>query len=191
MHVLKLGAAVCVGAILVAASPVSAEPIERERYSFQESDTFTETECGDPMTIEYAGDFSGLFMLKSGRRGDPTPYVFDNYSGVETYTNVANGKTATVQHEGFYQDLRIEHLEGTVYEITAVESGRPFVVTGPDGTKLISDRGRIFVHFTVDTKGDADLGNDEFLSFDDPEVAGPHPIFFDEAGFCDLVELLR
>ena len=40
-RVIKMGAAVCVGAIVVAAaSPVSAQPIERERYSVQESDTF-------------------------------------------------------------------------------------------------------------------------------------------------------
>jgi hypothetical protein len=32
-------------------------------------------------------------MLKQGRGGDPTPYAFDNYSSVETFTNVANGQT--------------------------------------------------------------------------------------------------
>ena len=100
MRVIELGAAVCVGAIVVAAaSPVSAKPIEQEHYSFQESDTFTDTECGEPITIDYAAEFSGLFKLKSGRHGDPTPYLFDNYSGVETYTNVANGKTATLRHK--------------------------------------------------------------------------------------------
>ena len=165
MRVIKMGAAVCVGAIVVAAaSPVSAKPIEQEHYSFQESDTFTDTECGEPITIDYAAEFSGLFKLKSGRHGDPTPYLSDNYSGVETYTNVANGKTATLRHQGLFKDLRIEHVEGTVYRFTAIEAGRPVVAIGPDGKKLIFDRGRIFHTFLIDTQGDADVDNDVFLA---------------------------
>jgi len=193
MRVIKVGAAVCVGAIVVAAaSPVSAEPIEQEHYTFQASDTFTDTECGEPITIDYTAEFSGLFKLRPGRHGDPTPLVFDNYSGVETYTNVANGKTATIRHEGLFKDVHVEHVEGTVYRFTAIETGRPVVVFGPDGNRLIFDRGRIRYTFLVDTKGDADPDNDEFLGEGAaPDVAGPHPIFFDEAVFCDLLDVLR
>ena len=193
MRVIKMGAAVCAGAIVVAAAaPVSAKPITREHYSFQESDTFTDTECGNPITIDYTAAFSGLFKLKSGRHGDPTPYLFDNYSSVETFTNVANDKTATVRHQGLFKDMRITHVEGTVYRFTAIEAGRPVVVFGPDGTKLIFDRGRIRFTFLVDTLGDADISNDVFLGDDvPPDVAGPHPIFFEEADFCDLLDLLR
>jgi hypothetical protein len=127
-----------------------------------------------------------------GRHGDPTPYLFDNYSGVETYTNVANGKTATLRHQGLYKDVHIEHVEGTVYRFTAIETGRPVVAIGPDGKKLIFDRGRIRYTFLVDTKGDADLSNDVFLGdVGAPDVAGPHPIFFEEADFCDLLDVLR
>ena len=167
MRVIKMGAAVCAGAIVVAAAaPVSAKPITRECYSFQESDTFTDTECGNPITIDYTAAFLGLFKLKSGRHGDPTPYLFDNYSSVETFTNVANDKTATVRHQGLFKDMRITHVEGTVYRFTAIEAGRPVVVFGPDGTKLIFDRGRIRFTFLVDTPGDADISNDVFLGDD-------------------------
>ena len=193
MRVIKAGAAVCIGAIVVAAAaPVSAKPIEQEHYTFQESDTFSDTECGEPITIDYTGDFSGLFKLQSGRHGDPTPLIFDNYSGVETYTNVANGKTATLLHQGLIKDLRVEHVEGTLYKYTAIETGRPVVVIGPDGNRLIFDRGRIRFTVLVDTQGDADPGNDEFVDeVVAPDVAGPHPIFFGEADFCDLLDVLR
>ncbi|HET7721640.1 MAG TPA: hypothetical protein VFK43_16845, partial [Acidimicrobiales bacterium] len=83
------GAACAAALVLAVPATASAQPLEREHYSFQEVDTFTDTECGAPITIDYTGDGSGVFMLKEGRRGDPTPYYFDNYRFVETYTNVA------------------------------------------------------------------------------------------------------
>jgi len=187
-----LTSGLCAGA-LVLALPVTAgaKPLEREHYTFHDTDTFTDTDCGAPITIDYTADFAGVFMLKKGRAGDPTPYYFDNYSGVETYTNTANGKTATLAHQGLYKDQRIEHVEGTIYRFTAIETGRPVIVYGPDGRKLIFDAGRIRYTFLVDTKGDADLSNDEFIADDEPQVAGPHPIFFDEVNFCDFLDLLR
>ena len=192
MRVVSVCAACVVGAVVALASPVAAKPLQSEHYSFREEDTFTNTECGAPITIDYVVEGSGVFKLKQGRAGDPTPYFFDNYSSVETYTNVANGKTATLVHQGLFKDLRIEHVEGTIYQFTAIETGRPVVVIGPDGKKLLFDRGRIRYTFLVDTKGDADLSNDEFLGdVVDPDVAGPHPIFFEVADFCDLLDVLR
>jgi hypothetical protein len=193
MRVVSVCAACVVGAVVGLASPVAAKPLESEHYSFREVDNFTVTDCGDPITIDYVIEGSGVFKLKQGRRGDPTPYLFDNYSSVESFTNVANGKTATILHQGLYKDLQIEHVEGTIYQFTAIETGRPVVAFGPDGKKLpLFDRGRIRYTFLVDTKGDADLSNDVFLGdVVDPDVAGPHPIFFGEADFCDFLTVLR
>jgi hypothetical protein len=185
------GAAVLAGLLAGGVATAGAEPLERERYSFQDSDTFTDTECGEPITIDYAAEFSGLFMLKQGRAGDPTPYFFDNYSGVETFTNVANGKTFTLVHQGLFKDQRIELVEGTVYRITAIETGRPVTGIAPDGTKINLDRGRIRYTFLVDTQGDADLSNDVFLSEEEPDLAGPHPVFTGDADFCELLDALR
>ncbi len=181
-------------AALVLVAPVAAAPLEREHYSFEESDTFTDTECGAPITIDYTGEFSGVFMLKDKKPGGPTPpYLFDNYSGVETFTNVANGQTATIKHQGLYKDVKIEHVEGTVYRFTAIETGRPVVVFGPDGKKLVFDAGRIRYTFLVDTLGDADLSNDVFLGdVSDPDVAGPHPVFVGDVDFfCDVLDSIR
>ncbi|HZB41753.1 MAG TPA: hypothetical protein VE487_12355 [Ilumatobacter sp.] len=75
--------------------------------------------------------------------------------------------------------------------LTSIESGRPVVVYEPDGDKLIFDAGRIFWSFDVDTQGDTDLSNDEFIADYPPRVAGPHPILDGVAGFCELLDLLR
>lgn len=188
---LSLAVACAAGALLLGAPTAGAAPIERENYSGSFDDTFVDTECGDPMTIDYHVDFEGVFMLKQGRRGDATPYLFDNYKTVETYTNVANDMTATVMHNGLYKDLRIELIEGTMYHFTALESGRPVIAFGPDGSRLIFDAGRIFWTFDVNTKGDSDLDNDEFIADYPPSVAGPHPVLDGVAGFCELIALLR
>ena len=123
MRVVSLLVVCVVGIVGGGASAVGAAPLEREHYSSQDQDTFTDTECGAPITIDYTAEFSGVFMLKQGRAGDPTPYFFDNYSGVETFTNVANGKTATLAHQGLFKDVRVEHVEGTIYQFTAIETG--------------------------------------------------------------------
>ena len=179
-------------AAIVLVGSVAAAPLAREHYSFEDLDTFTETECGSPITVDYTGEFSGVFMLKDKKPGGPTPpYFFDNYSGFETFTNVANDKTATIAHQGLFKDVRIEHVEGTVYQFTAIETGRPVVVRGPDGTTLVFDAGRIRYTFLVDTLGDADLDNDVFLGdVGEPDVAGPHPVFVGDVDFCDLVDLI-
>jgi len=186
------GAAVLAGLLASGVGTAGAKPLEREHYSFQDSDTFTDAECGEPITIDYAAQFSGLFKLKPGRASDPTPYVFDNYSGVETYTNVANGETFTLLHQGLFKDQHIELVQGTVYRITAIETGRPVTGIAPDGTKINLDRGRIRYTFFVDTLGDADPGNDVFLGdAEEPDVAGPHPVFIGDADFCALLDALR
>ena len=176
-------------AAIVLVGSVAAAPLEREHYSFEESDTFTTTDCGDPITIDFTVAISGVFMLMDRKPAGPTPpYLFDNYYAVETFTNVANDKTVTITHQGLYKDVKIEHVEGTVYRFTAIETGRPFVAFGPDGERIVFDAGRIRNTFLVDTLGDADLDNDVFLGdVTDPDVAGPHPVFLEGFDFCDLI----
>ena len=191
MRAISLGVGCAAALVLSSAVPAAAAPIEREHYEFEESDTFTDTECGAAITIEYLAEGSGVYMLKEGRRGDATPYFFDNYSLVESFTNPANDKTATIEHNGLFKDQRIELVEGTIYRFTSTETGRPVVAYGPDGERLVFDRGRIRYTALIDTKGDADLDNDVFLEEGEPQVAGPHPVFFDDVTFCEFLDLLR
>jgi hypothetical protein len=164
------------------APAVSAAPLEREHYSF--TDSFTFDDCGCVVQDEVTGQ--GLFMLKQGHAGDPTPYLFDNYDVTETITNPANGEWITITHNGLYKDLRITNVEGTVYDFVAIETGQPFVVRDMDGKVILRDRGNLVRYFTVDTLGDSDLDNDVFIegsfSFVDH---GAHPGFnFD---FCAML----
>ena len=188
----KLRIAACFGALIVTMPTVAeAKPLERERYDIAITETFTDTECGDAITIDHTAHLTGLIMIKPGRAGDPNPYFFENFSGVETFTNVDNGLTATVTEKGLIKDLQIEQLEGTVIKVTAIETGRPIAVYGPDGKTLLFDAGRIRFTFYVDTLGDENPENDVTVGEDPPAVAGPHPVFVGEVDFCDLLDVLR
>ena len=164
MRVFRTFVALCAGALVVAIpAGASAKPIVHEHYEETESDTFTDTECGAPITIDYSAEFSGVFKLQVKKATAPIPLFSDNYSGVERYTNVANGKTVTLLHQGLFKDVHVELVEGTIYRFTAMESGRPVVAIGPDGKKLIFDRGRLRYTALIETFGDGDSDNDVFL----------------------------
>ena len=166
---------------LFVAAPVSAAPLVREHYSGTESFDFDD--CGFVIHVE--NTFSGLFMLKPGKRGDPTPRLFDNYKSHEVVS--ANGKFVTIDHNGLYKDLHVTRIEGTIYEFVAMEVGRPFTLRDMNGNLIVKDRGRLLVSFSVDTLGDSDLENDIFVdgSFTLLRDSGSHPGFYID--FCDIV----
>lgn len=163
---------------LALTGPVQAAPIEYEHYSG--TDSFDFDDCGFVVHNEVV--FEGVFMLKAPRADGAPPRLFDNYHAVETLT--ANGRTATLEHQGLYKDLRISHVEGTIYQFVAMEAGRPFVVSDGDGNVLIRDRGVLVTTFQVDTLGDTDLENDIFIegSWSLLKDAGSHPGFYID--FC-------
>ena len=82
------------------------------------------------------------------------------------------------------------NVEGTVYTFVAQETGRPYSLTTMDGTQLFVDRGRLLTTFQVDTHGDDDLSNDEFIegSWALLDENGSHPGFFFEGDFCEIVQ---
>lgn len=164
------------------APSTSAAPLVREHYSGVDTGTFDD--CG--FTIAFETTFEGVFMLKEGRRGDPTPYLFDNYNVTEVLTNVETGAWMTITHNGLYKDLQITHLEATTYQFVAMEAGQPFVVRDSEGNVVLRDRGLLQVTFQVDTLGDSDLENDVFIdgSFELLRDAGAHPGFYID--FCDI-----
>jgi hypothetical protein len=163
---------------LALAGPASAAPLEREHYSG--TDSFDFDDCGFVIHNEVV--YEGVFMLKAPREDGAPPRYFDNYHAIETLT--ANGRTATIEHQGLYKDLRITHVAGTVYQFVAMEAGRPFTARDGDGNVLIRDRGVLFTTFRVDTKGDSNLENDEFIegSWSLLKDAGSHPGFYID--FC-------
>ena len=175
---------IAVLAVLGLALPAAAQagPIEREHYSG--TDSFDFDDCGFVVHDEVT--FEGVFMLKAPRADGAPPYLFDNYNNVETLT--AKGRTLTIEHQGLYKDLHITLVKGTVYEFVAMEAGQPFVVRDGDGDVLVRDRGVLRTTFRVDTHGDTDLDNDEFIedSFSLLADHGRHPGFY--LDFCELMQ---
>jgi hypothetical protein len=159
-----------------------------QHYSF--IDFFTYSDCG--LTVNGRVDGSGQFRLRPGHQGDPTPYYFDNYVRHIVSTNPANGKWFTEDAQGLYRDLKITNVSGTIYTFVAQETGRPYTLTTMDGTKMFFDRGRLLTTFQVDTHGDDDLSNDEFIDGSWSLLAenGSHPGFFFDGEWCDIVQEL-
>jgi hypothetical protein len=153
-------------------------------------DFFTFSDCGP--TVVATHEQSGQFRLKAGRQGDPTPYYFDNYEWHTVYTNPANGKWFRADGQGLYRDLHVTKVEGTVYTFVSQEVGRPYTLTDMNGNRLFMDRGRLLTTFQVDTKGDDDLSNDEFIdgSFQLLAENGAHPGYDFNGDFCDIVRNL-
>ncbi len=150
-------------------------------------DFFTYDDCG--LTVEATAEGSGSFRLRPGKHGDPTPYLFDNYEYRVVHTNPDNGKWFVEEGQGMYRDLKITNVEGTIYTFVAQETGRPYSLTDMDGNKVFFDRGRLLTTFQVDTKGDDDLSNDEFIEGSWALLAenGSHPGFFFDGDFCEIV----
>lgn len=168
------------GTIAITKSP------NAKHYSY--IDRFTYDDCGFQVNGSVTG--SGMFSLRPGRKGDPTPYYFNNYEWHIVSTNPANGKWFREDGKGLYRDLHITMIEGTIYTFVAQETGRPYTLTAMDGTKVFVDRGRLLTTFQIDTKGDNDLSNDEFIegSWAVLDENGRHPGFFFEGDFCAIVQ---
>jgi hypothetical protein len=150
-------------------------------------DRFTYSDCGFTVNGQQFG--GGTFHLRPGHQGDATPYLFDNYEWHIVSTNPANGKWFREDGQGQYRDLHITRVEGTVYTFVSEETGRPYTLTDMNGNKVFFDRGRLLTTFQVDTKGDDDLSNDEFIdgSFQLLADNGSHPFWHFEGEWCDVI----
>jgi hypothetical protein len=168
------------GTIVISRSATEAH------YSWH--DFFTYDDCG--LTVEGTAEGRGSFHLRPGKHGDPTPYLFDNYEWHAVSTNPDNGKWFREDGQGMYRDLHITNVEGTIYTFVSQETGRPYTITDMNGNKVYFDRGRLLTTFQVDTKGDDDLSNDEFIegSFEILADNGSHPFWHFDGEWCDIVQ---
>jgi hypothetical protein len=170
------------------ATPALAKPLVHEHYAG--TDSFTEDDfCGTDWSVEVS--FSGNFMLKAPRQGNPTPFFFDNYRYSMTFTDVNDpSRVLIIEGNGLWRDHRITLVEDTTYHFEVIEAGSPITVRTLDGTVLVRDRGSIVWEFTVDTQGDADLSNDVLVSDEGPTaIRGPHPeLLMTDDERCALIE---
>jgi hypothetical protein len=164
------------------AAPAQAAPLERDHYSG--TDSFVGHDCG--FEIQFEVTFEGVFLLKEPRSPGAPGYRLDNFEVHETLT--ANGRTLIIDHRGVFKDLRVTHVAGTIYQFVTLEAGQPFVVRDGEGNVLSRDRGALKVTYQMDTQGDTDPENDEFIegSFEVLANNGPHPNF--DVDLCPMLE---
>ena len=173
---------------LALALPAQAEVILHEKFDDSFSDDFEE--CGMPLHSDFA--FHGTTHLRVGTGGLESLFLLHlRIQRTETITNPANGKFFVIEGNVVERDVQATRVEGSVFEVTRLEAGQPFVVRDMNGDVVLRDRGSLWFTVLFDTLGDDIPGGEFVTDFDIVRVNGPHPGFFiDEDQFCALVEEL-
>ena len=173
-----------VAALVAMAVPAQATVGDHEHYSDAFSDDFTA--CGFSLHLE--GLASGNAHIRVGKGDLDTAYFgLDNYEYTVKVTNIANGRFYTEWGNGIVRDVSATHIQGSIFQFTTVESGRPYNLSDASGNVLLRDRGSIRSTYLFDTEGDQTPGG-IFLELIEERVSGPHPGFrLSEEEFCALV----
>lgn len=151
-------AAALVGLALTPVSAAAAGPEERtEQYSFES------WECGYPLQVE--GEATHRFQQRPDPGGGELALDRETVQFEETWTN-SQGDSFGVSGRFLAKDLHVTPLGGSVYEVTAQQSGQPRVIEA-GGEVLARDRGNITYSFTID------IATEEF-QFLGARVSGPH-----------------
>jgi hypothetical protein len=118
---------------------------------------------------------------------DTAYFGLDNYEYSVKVTNTANGRFFTQWGDAIIRDVKATHVEGSIFQFTKVESGRPYNISDASGNVLVRDRGAIRQTYVFDTEGDHTPGG-IFLDLLEERVSGPHPGFLmSEDEFCAMV----
>jgi hypothetical protein len=169
-------------------SVVADSPIEHGTYF--ETDSFAVEACGREWAVDASAQ--GRYWLRAGDDGVPIEsfhevarwserHVAANGDAFELAARSDNGRTVS-----------IEHVQGNVYRITEKFAGNNFGIYSASGKAAWRDRGLWLQSFEIDTLGDNDPGNDEFVigSFE-ASWRGPHFTSDTEPGslFCTYVDV--
>jgi hypothetical protein len=173
-------------ALLAMALPAQAAVIEREHYTFSESSEFEE--CGFSIRSDFTA--SGHFRTRVGKHDLDTAFFgLDNYEYSDRWTNTANGRSLTIWGNAVIRDVKATHVEGSIFQFTTVESGRPFNLVDASGRVVMRDRGAIRETYTFDTDPVNSPGpGGIFLETLSLRVSGPHPGFdLSDDEFCAVI----
>jgi len=165
--------------------PAHARVIDRQRYS--DTDVAHERTCGRYLRVETT--FKGIRMTKSSPGGGPSTGT-DHYDIHEVLT-VANGDGYIIDQNGLYHEVKVRPAGGTLYRYTAINVGQVFTIRTLDGKAVERNRGLEEITFLLDTKGDADPANDEYLDDTIQLVrdVGKHPLITQtDAEFCSVID---
>src|SRR5918994_7615519 len=114
-----------VALMLVCVPSASAQVVDRERFSEAISEDFEL--CG--IAVHEEGSLTGAVHFRVGK-GEVESKFFQHltYKLASTITNTANGRFMTVVAPEVIQDVKATHLEGTLFEITVLDAGQPWVI---------------------------------------------------------------
>jgi hypothetical protein len=173
--------ALAAGALAFGTSLAGATVVDKGFYSLDFTDSYDD--CGFEVAVE--GSASGHFRVRAGK-GNAETFFFasDNYSYEETHTNVETGEFFTLSGNAIFNEMTATRVSGSIFEVTAVEAGQPFVVRDSDGNVVLRDRGSIHHHALFDTQGD-DVPGGIFIEELEADVHGPHPGFVTD--FCEII----
>ena len=172
-------------ALIAGALPAQAEVINHQRFADSFSDDFEL--CAIP--VHRDGQESGFFLQRVGTGDLDTLYFAHiNVTTTETITNPANGKFLVIESHQVIQETRAVPVEGTIFQVSDVSAGQPFVLKDMTGAIVLHNRGAVRGTILFDTLGD-DTPGGVVLEVIDVRISGPHPeLDIDEDTFCALVQ---
>jgi hypothetical protein len=181
-HVLKWGITTLVAMTVIALGGIPVGATIYEKGRFTEEISFSYDDCGFP--VEVTGEESLQYRIRQGK-GKAASFFFFRGTGSfrEVHTNTETGESFVVRGQRVFNEVRARRVEGTIFKVTAVEAGQPFVVENSAGEVVLRDRGVIRYTILFDTEGDDVPGGVE-VEFLGADVRGPHPGF--DADFCEL-----
>ena len=172
--------ALAVVAVFTLAGPAAAMNVETNRLV--DTFSFPIERCG----YSWLGNvhFERLVQVRTRDAVTP-PTITENYELTVEWTDVADPSHGYVVHtQGQTRDVPVRLVEGTVWEFTWTDIGRPFQILTSDGELVMHDRGRLQVTSLRDTLGDADPGNDVWLEDTDFGTRGKFPSF--DLDLCEV-----
>src|SRR3954470_2217871 len=174
-------AATAVGMVTaaIATGPASAQVINRDLY--QDTETSLFTAC-DGVDVQVVDTIHGQFKIRL-HGSESKAYVFDNYEVDSVYTNLQTHRSWTTTSNFVHLDVTIELLSGTVYRYTWQDAGT-FKIFDDTGRLDRVSSGVIRETALVDTKGNLDLDDDEYITQLSLAIRGHYP----DGDFCEDLE---
>jgi hypothetical protein len=167
------------------ALPAPADVINHQRFadSFSDDDEL----CGIPVHVD--GEESGFFHQRVGTGElDTLFFAHINVTATETITNPANSKFLVIESHAVIQQTNATRVEGTIFRVSDVTAGQPFVLRDMTGRVVLRNRGAIRGTILFDTLGDETPGG-VVLDVISVRISGPHPeLEMDEDAFCAVVQ---
>ena len=172
-------------ALIAGALPAQAEVINHQRFADSFSDDFEL--CGIPVHSD--GEESGFFHQRVGTGDLDTLYLrahqrHDHGDDHEPSQRQVPRDREPRGHPGNEGN----RVEGTIFQVSEVSAGQPFVLRDMTGAIVLHNRGAVRGTILFDTLGD-DTPGGVVLEVIDVRISGPHPeLDMDEDAFCAVVQ---